>query len=652
MAEIEHGRPLRAVAGERLAQVRARLSGVRIARSDVALAAIVAIGALFYEWTAHSSVEASGTSYYYMLAGSFLHLQTQLPIAVPAALKKLADPYNPTYNAVFGLHDLIYYKGRLYLAWLPTPVVTLYLPLRLLGIQLTDVSAIPLFSIVALTCAVLTLRRLVRHFMPAARGWMLVAGACALAFGTAIPYMLRRPAMWEVAISCGACFMMAAFYLLCRGALDERAPRIGTLAAASLCAGLAFGARAPLLLGAVVFYGVAVLFWRRGGLDVRTRRRAALALVAPVTLCILLIAAYNYQRFGSPTQFGLKYQLAGIDQQFQKAFDLAYLVPGVYNYALAPPRLALTFPHIFLIPPPQFPGTSFPPVPANYQVEPTGGIIPTAPIVLFAAAAVVLWRRRATAGTAMPLIIATLLLLGAGILVGLALTLWGTTERYEVDFDLILTLAGVLGWIGVRSVTRGARTGRAVTFLGALAIGWGCLTGVATSLTGYENLLDANHPALFATLEDITSPFATLATMLLGHPVLARVQSPTQVDQPVSYMRYGAGDSSTTLGEGPVTLVVDAPGTQELSVSLTVAAGVDDASAKGFRIVVQSPGQQPVTVRAPIGDDLLPIHVGWGLNRIRLAIAGYHPYGLVADLSNIVLVNVNSLPTPLHRRSG
>ncbi|MGA2470483.1 MAG: hypothetical protein ABSG64_07320 [Solirubrobacteraceae bacterium] len=609
--------------------------------TDVALVVVLLLAAVFYEWTAQTSVSGSATSLYYLLAGSLLHVHLYVPIPVPAGLEALKDPYNPVANAPFqayGIHDLALYHGLFYSTWGPTPAVVLYLPLRLLGIELTDAAAAPIFAFLALAFAVLLLRFIVRRFLRATPGWAVVLGACVLAFGTAVPFMLRRPAIYEVAISCGACFMFASLYLLARGLLAGGPPRMRLLAAASLCMGLAFGARPPLLLGGVVFLVAAIILWRRHAVPAPTRRRIVLALLGPLGACVILMAAYNIDRFGSPTQFGIRYQLAGVETRTKSTFELSYVPPGVYNFALAPPRLALTFPHVFLPPPPAYPGT----LPAGYDgttqpAEPTGGLIPMAPIVLFALAAWTLWRRkRQLGGSELPLIIGALTLLGAGILVGLAFTLWGTTERYEVDFDLLIILAGVLGWLGLLAVSEMHR--RLVAVVGAVTVAWSCFTGVAVSFTGYYNLLDAYHPQAFDNLEDLTGPLATLPTMLLGHAVLARVQSPEPViSPPVTYTTFDDGGSSTYLGGGPVLLIVLSPGSGMITLQAKMTSNKPFSARAPLWISVQSSGRKPASVPVRPGQDRIPIHVGWGLNRITLNLTSSDPGNTIIGMGVLTL---------------
>jgi hypothetical protein len=631
-----------AAAAELAARYRVLADRLRPRRTDIALCMVVAVAGIFYEWTAQTSIAPGAVtpvSTYYLLAGAFLHLHLYLPIGVPPGLLALPNPYNPvanaSYQAQYGLHDLALYHHLLYSTWGPTPAIVFYLPLRLLGISLSDATAVPLCSFAALMFAVLLLRLTVRRFLPATRGWALVLGAIALAFGTAIPFVLRRPAIYEVAITCGAAFMLAALYLLARGLLDGPTPRLRLLTAASLCAGLAFGSRPPLLLGGAVFFGVAVVFWRRP-MASAMRRRIVTALLGPLALCVLLMGAYNYDRFGSPTQFGLSYQLAGEDTQLHSAFELDYILPGAYNFALAPPRLALTFPHVFLPPPPGYPGT----LPHGYDgttqaAEPTGGVIPMAPIVLFALIAPILWRRRGRLGSELPAIVAILALLGLAILLGLSFTLWGTTERYEVDFDVVLILAGVLAWLGLRATIEARRRRRVVTALGVVAIAWSCLTGVAVSFTGYYGALQAYHPGLFDQLEDLTGPLATLPTMLIGHAVIANVESPEPtVNRPINYTTIDKSGVSTYLGGGPVTLVVLSPDSGSLAVRIKASANMPFP----LWMTVQSGAQQSITVRLRRGINRLPIHVSWGLNRITLDDTSSDPRNIIIGMGDISLV--------------
>jgi hypothetical protein len=127
--------------------------------------------------------------------------------------------------------------------------------------------------------------------------------------------------------------------------------------------------------------------------------------------------------------------------------------------------------------------------------------------------------------------------------------------------------------------------------------------------------------------------------MLVGHPVIARVQSPTTTTYaPTGYTTFGQGGASTTLGYGPVTVVVLAPGSENLAIQTAVIPGANVAPTTRLGVVVDSPGGGPVTRPVRYGVDRLPIHVHWGLNRVVLTESGANPQGLTIQIQNMVLV--------------
>ena len=242
----ESARPVGRLAG----RVR-DLAGDR--RAMAVMAALAAVLA-FYSWTAVTSartfpteLDVGGRDYFNLLTDAFLHGQADLLVDPSPRLLALDDPYDPAQNITARLHDLSFYEGRYYMYWPPTPVLTLFLPGRvlLLGGDLPERAAIVIYLFVGLLIALALLRYLVRRYLPGTPGWMLAMGGLALATANVAPYLLRRPTVYEVAISAGYCFTMAAVYLLLRGALEESG-RWRRLLGGSVCLGLAIGARANL----------------------------------------------------------------------------------------------------------------------------------------------------------------------------------------------------------------------------------------------------------------------------------------------------------------------------------------------------------------------------------------------------------------------
>ena len=144
-----------------------------------------------------------------------------------------------------------------------------------------------------------------RYFAEVSVG-VVVACALALGLATGVPTMLPRSEVHEVATSCGYMLTMLALAAIwC--ALHDPERRCRWLAAASVAYGLAVGARPSLLFGAIILLVPVMQVWR----ERRPILAALLASTGPLVLIGLGLMLYNALRFGSPFEFGWRYQLAG-----------------------------------------------------------------------------------------------------------------------------------------------------------------------------------------------------------------------------------------------------------------------------------------------------------------------------------------------------
>jgi hypothetical protein len=558
----------------------------------------------------------------------------------PAGLLALKDPYDPQANAAYrlaGLHDLSLYHGRLYMYWGPTPVVTLYLPWRILPFgHMPEALAVVIYAFTGLVMSLLLLRFLVRRYLPGTPGWMRLAGVVALAFDNVAPFLLRRPTVYEVAIAAGSCFATAGLYFLFTGTLRERLS-LTRLALGSLCMGLAVGARPPQLLAGATTLVLLVFLIRAGTLaDRRERLRAAAALLGPIAVCGVLLLIYNRMRFDSFTEFGQKYQLAGDEISKKNMFDFAYIPPGLYFYLLAPVRWALSFPYAHLPPPPGYPGS----IPAGYTgMEPTAGLLSNMPFLLMLGALPAL-ARKGRAPRGLVAIVAGLTGLALAIAAFVSWTLWGATMRYEMDFASLLVIAALLIWFTLHGQV-GARRWprRLVTVLGAAAITYGVVVAAAISTAGYDGSLELEHPGTFRALSHFFSPLPTLATMISGHAGISAIQSDPGVALP--HANYGTSDvsgASFAIGPAPSTVTVIAPRSEQ--ITLRASLEPEPGLPSGARALVQasSHGSQASSALGA-GTSRWRVKVRTGLNDIsfRVSSAPALPPSLVPT-SQVVLV--------------
>lgn len=468
---------------------------LRPTRPRVVLGAIALVVCAFYFWTAYTS--GPGTGYYDLQTEAFLDGRASLSVVPAPELLALPDPYDPAQNAPYRLHDASLYEGRYYLYFGPTPVFLVHLPFRVIGVHASDALASALLASVGYLFALALMRFLVARLRPQTSLLTQAVAAAVLGLCNVVPFILRRPAVYEVAIAAGYCCLMAALYLTLGGALRSR-PSLVRLGLGSLAFGLALGARPHLILAMPVFAWAWHRAWtaRPAGAGLRILVAAA----APLAACMALLGLYNLVRFGSLTEFGSSYQLAGINTNTLDRFSLDRLAPGAYFYLLAPPEIDGVFPFAHLFP--DYPGTLAPEYAAG--IEAVSGVFATTPVLILALIAPLIWLRGAAARTEASALSVVLLLSGLLVVLAPILTFDGATMRYGVDFATLLLLSALIVWLLLEQRLRGAAlaTARAIAAAAALV---GVLLALAFSLVGYTDGLRSNHPDLYDAIEQVVT---------------------------------------------------------------------------------------------------------------------------------------------------
>ena len=228
---------------------------------------ILLLAAWFYGWTATSAgspltFKLQSDDLYNRLADGFLAGHLGFAEKPAPELAQLADPYDPAqYGPYTHFHDVSYYRGRYYLYFGPTPALVLLAPWKALtGTYLPQNLAVAVFAWSAALLGCLLLRELRAWHFPGTPSWVMAGGGAAMAFGSLLPILLRRPVVYELAIA-GACFFgMAGLFLLHR-ALTSPGRQREWLAGASAALGLAVSCRPNFLFGAGAALGI--FLWRQ-----------------------------------------------------------------------------------------------------------------------------------------------------------------------------------------------------------------------------------------------------------------------------------------------------------------------------------------------------------------------------------------------------
>jgi tetratricopeptide (TPR) repeat protein len=448
------------------------------ARPWAAVVVAVLVSALFGLIACTADSETGGAdpkdAYYNLMVGGWLQGKTSLSLDAPAGLQALANPYDPKANAQYRgsmfypprVHDLSYFRGKLYAYFSPVPALVAFLPFHVLtGRWLSHQQACLFFCLVQFYAAV-ALLWLVRglFFRSVGDGWIATA-VLALGFLSVAPILLQRPDAWEVPLACAqAGWMLVLLSVLwiwlrpCAGwppfliAGVSAAMAAGSRPSSALCGAL-------LLLPACGLLGAN----REGATARRAGYLAALALPSIVLGGALL--AFNKARFGEWLEFGQKYQLNGdaIRHASSGYFSLSYLTYNLKLYAFNYRGWSQHFPFIG--------DFRFPPAPPGYGWgDHPFGMILQMPAMLFSLGLIYSWwrvprvqRRDYSAVVAM--------VAYAGLATAVPLLMFfSACIRYQYEFAMYPAVLSVLGFLGAEASASGwIRAAVRVTWCVALA---------------------------------------------------------------------------------------------------------------------------------------------------------------------------------------
>lgn len=403
----------------------------------------------FYFWTASSSAnpfdfQERQTDYYNLLVEGFRagHLSMN---SVPDP--GLLSPDPAVRSRAPYLLDASLYQGRYYLYFGVTPAATLFLPWSLLtGHGLPENLAAALLASAGFAFSLFLLWDLRRCFFPTTGNLAWAAIVIAAGLANLAPTVLRRGAFYEVAVlSAYACSML--YFLGCWLALRGRTGQGLGLVIAGFSAALGVGSRPNLICAGLLLPFLAWAAWRLSPAEKRTRRRLLRSLLlagVPAAIGMSALFLYNFQRFGSPFEFGHSFQLGSNPNGFH--FTWENFRHNLRLYYLTWPEVSRYFPFFS-------PGTETARPEGYWGIEQIHGQLLS--LGLLVPFVVCLWCRRTDARALAPVIFLCLMLLFCFAGNGAIIAATGVrSNRYMMDFhpELLLGVClGVLGLAGIRT---------------------------------------------------------------------------------------------------------------------------------------------------------------------------------------------------------
>jgi hypothetical protein len=293
------------------------------------------------------------TRYYTQLADAFGKGQLYVDQSPGQAMLEAEDPYSPITRPSFEdeVWDLSLYKGRLYLYWGPVPAL-LITPIQIiLNKKIADIFLVYFFSAGLLIFNSLILLKLRQKFFPNIPAWNVFI--CIPLIGLILPVLwsINIPDVYEAAIGAGHFFLIGGFYFVLSAFEQDSFIDKQKLFWAGLFWACSVGSRAINTLS-VIFLAAFVALWIIRNLPRPINwvkyLQTILPLFIPLVIGAIAIGWYNWARFDSPLEFGLRYQITiyNLNKQMDLVFKPDYFLPNLYGYILQPFEFVSKFPFI------------------------------------------------------------------------------------------------------------------------------------------------------------------------------------------------------------------------------------------------------------------------------------------------------------------
>ncbi|HEU4745605.1 MAG TPA: hypothetical protein VFS61_10230 [Anaerolineales bacterium] len=310
--------------------------------SGILVCAGIAVYALWYASAGYFSPLIPIDNAYVALGESFLQGQLSLLAKPDPEFMALQDPYDPAKRVGTFLWDASYYEGKYYLYWGPVPALAFAAIEGVTKIRPPGALLVVLCYMGLPIILTILLYQLRKSFFPHAPGFFI--GLCTLMGFINLPFLflLARPAVYETSIIAGQFFLLLG--LLGWVMYLTRTDAAGWLIMAGLSWGLAMGSRHNLVISIGVYLAFALIQIVRDGNE-REMQRPMLLLLAPLALCMIGLAVYNFARFGNPFEIGVNYQLS-LPADPDGYFSTAYILSNLFVYLFYPMTTSGSFPFI------------------------------------------------------------------------------------------------------------------------------------------------------------------------------------------------------------------------------------------------------------------------------------------------------------------
>lgn len=388
-------------------------------------------------YKSHGFQEASYT-YYNLLADAFLAGQLHLLIEPSQELLSSENPYDPEQHKYKSLLDASLYNNKYYFYFGPAPALTFFIPYKVLFTGRMPANfAAGLMAYGGVLFAYLLLLFFRDRFFHNVEDWLIFLGVISVSLCTFIPFALRRPSSYEIAILGAYFFSMGGMYFLLSGTFGKEIKN-WKLVLGSIFLGLAVASR-PVLMLAFPALALSYVYILQKVKEKNFKKTVPqlIFLIIPYSIIIFLLGLYNYLRFDNWLEFGQKWQLTLQNMREIELFSFSNLFPNLGRYLFKPvetlqefPYFTIGFEHIYK---------------DGFSLEPVTGILVTVPLVWLGLIFIISWKNVFRQNYA--LFLSLLAIACSAILILVFVSFYSAvTMRYAIDFTPFFVVFALLNW--------------------------------------------------------------------------------------------------------------------------------------------------------------------------------------------------------------
>lgn len=275
-------------------------------------------------------------------------------------LLELEDPYDTNLrssNNVSAAWDHVFYDGKYYSYYGIAPVILLFLPYHKLTDSFfpTDI-AVLIFAVIGIIFLTMTYNSIIKRWFSRIPSGCHIAGLIIIMTVCGIWFSVGRPLFYEISISSGFAFVtLGAYFLISSNVISTGKTSLPKVTLASLFLATAVLCRPTLAVYSIcacVYYAIgfrksAEITDEEGVVQTKKKRRIIYLVCALIPFVILgsVQMWYNYVRFDSPFDFGIKYSLT-INDFVDAEYHTLFVLIGVFAYLFQFPTIKADYPYV------------------------------------------------------------------------------------------------------------------------------------------------------------------------------------------------------------------------------------------------------------------------------------------------------------------